>query len=138
MNTFDALDDTFDITPTEVKLPQKKSKKEIIVSDKSTDREKDYQYQRAQLYDLVEKMQETLTDAMDTAQQTQHPRAYEVAFNGARHIADTVDKLGALHKSQKDLEIEEVKVQQTNTTNNVFMSGSTADLMKMLKDSQNK
>lgn len=138
MNTFNALDDTFDITPTEVKLPQKKSRKEIIVSDKSTDREKDYQYQRAQLYDLVEKMQETLTDAMDTAQQTQHPRAYEVAFNGARHIADTVDKLGALHKSQKDLEIEEVKVQQTNTTNNVFMSGSTAELMRMLKDSQNK
>ena len=138
MGTFDSLDETFDITPTEANLP-KKSKKEIIISDKTTDREKDYQYQRAQLYDIVDKMQETLSDAMDTAQQSQHPRAYEVVFNGAKNAADVVDKLGQLHKAQKDLEIEEVKVQQHNTTtNNVFMSGSTADLMKMLKEQQNK
>lgn len=136
MGTFDSLDETFDITPSEVK-PLAKKRKEIVISDRETDREKDYQYQRAQLYDIVEKMQETLNEAMDTAQQSQHPRAFEVVFQGAKNAADVVDKLGQLHKAQKDLEIEEVKVQQHNTTtNNVFMSGSTAELMKMLKESQ--
>ena len=112
MGTFDSLDETFDITPSEVK-PLAKKRKEIVISDRETDREKDYQYQRAQLYDIVEKMQETLNEAMDTAQQSQHPRAFEVVFQGAKNAADVVDKLGQLHKAQKDLEIEEVKVQQT-------------------------
>ena len=139
MSTFDSLDNTFDITPTESEVkPIKKKRNDLIISDKNTDREKDYQYQRAQLYDLVEKMQETLNEAMEVAAESQHPRAFEVAFNGAKNAADVVEKIGQLHKAQKDLEIEEVKVQQTNTTNNVFMSGSTADLMKMLKESQNK
>jgi hypothetical protein len=141
MANFDSLDQTFDIVPDEVEVKPIKAKKqkEIIISDKSTDREKDYQYQRAQLYDIVDKMQESLNEAMEVAAESQHPRAFEVVFNGAKHAADVVDKLAQLHKSTRDLEVEEVRVQQNNqTTNNVFMTGSTADLMKMLKESQNK
>lgn len=137
MSNFNSLDNTFDITPTESEVkPIKRKRSDLVISDKGTDREKDYQYQRAQLYDIVEKMQESLNEAMEVAAESQHPRAFEVVFNGAKNAADVVDKLGTLHKSQRDMEIEEVKVQQTNTTNNVFMSGSTADLMMMLKESQ--
>ena len=140
MKPHDSLDHTFGIVPEEVEVkPIKvnKKSKDLIISDKSTDREKDYQYQRAQLYNIVEKMQESLNEAMEVAAESQHPRAFEVVFNGARNAADVVDKLGALHKQTKDMEIDEVRVQQqNNTTNNVFMSGSTADLMKMLKESQ--
>ncbi len=116
----------------------KKDKSPIIVSEPTDDKQKDYQYARAQLYDIVEKMQETLNDAMDVAAQSQHPRAYEVAFNGARNAADVVDKIADLHKKMKDLEVEEQKVQQTNVQNNVYMSGSTEDLLKMLKEANNK
>ena len=134
MSSFDSLNDTFDIVPTEVDAKPVKAKP---VQSKGEDREKDYEYSRAHLYSLTEKMQEALDGAMEVAQQSDHPRAYEVVFNGARHAADVVEKLNDLHKKMKDLEIEEVKVQQNNsTTNNVFMSGSTADLMKMLKESQ--
>ena len=138
MANFDSLDQTFDIVPDEVEVkPIKKRRDDLVISDKGTDREKDYQYQRSQLYNIVEKMQESLAEAMEVAQQSQHPRAFEVVFNGAKHAADVVDKLGQLHKATKELEVEEVKVQQHNqTTNNVFMTGSTADLMKMLKESQ--
>ena len=138
MGTFDSLDETFDIVPTEIEKDLKKPKP-LKISDRSDDREKDYQYARAQLYNIVDKMQEALDGALDVAQQSDHPRAYEVAMNGAKNAAEVVEKLQDLHKKTKDMEIEEVKVQQHNTTtNNVFMSGSTADLMKMLKDSQNK
>ena len=140
MKNFDALDNTFDITAEEVETkPVKRKKPDLVISDKKNDREKDYQYQRAQLYNVIDKMQETLAESMDVAAESAHPRAFEVAFNGAKHLADVVDKLGNLHKQNKEMDIEEVRVQQTNsTTNNVFMSGSTADLMKMLKESQNK
>ena len=135
MSTFDSLNDTFDIVPTEVEAKPVKVKP---VPTKGEDREKDYEYTRSNLYSLTEKMQEALDGALEVAQQSDHPRAYEVVFNGAKNAADVVEKLNDLHKKMKDMEIEEVKVQQNNstTTNNVFMSGSTADLMKMLKESQ--
>jgi len=131
MAAFDSLNETFDIEPVE--------KSEIVKPKKpesEPDRDKDYKYARSQLYNLVEKMQESLDGAMEVAQQSDHPRAYEVVFNGAKNAAEVVEKINDLHKKMRDLEVEEVKVQQHNTTNNVFMSGSTADLMKMLKESQ--
>ena len=134
MSAFESLDKTFDIVPEEVK-PLKKKPKPLIVSDKSVDVEKDYQYARAQLYDLVEKMQESLDGAMAVAEQSEHPRAFEVAFQGAKHAADVVEKITDLHKKTKELEVEEVKVSQ-NTTNNVFMAGTTAELMKLLKENK--
>ena len=140
---FEDLDKTFDIQPEEVEsleIIEKKPKvKPLVLSDKAEDREKDYQYARAQLYDIVEKMQESLNTAMEVAQESEHPRAFEVVFNGAKNAADVVDKINDLHKKMKDLEIEEVKVQQNNTTtNNVFMSGSTAELINMLKEQKDK
>lgn len=136
MATFDSLNETFDIAPVEpIEKPVKV--KPVADTSKAEDREKDYSYARGQLYNIVEKMQESLDGAMEVAQQSDHPRAYEVVFAGAKHAADVVEKISDLHKKMKDMEIEEVKVQQHNsTTNNVFMSGSTADLMKMLKESQ--
>ena len=135
MKNFDALDNTFDIVPDNVEIkPIKKRRDDLIISDKSTDREKDYQYQRSQLYDIVDKMQESLNEAMEVAAQSRHPRAFEVVFAGAKNTADVVDKIGDLHKKIKDLEVEDVKVSQTNTQNNIYMTGSTADLMKLLKE----
>jgi hypothetical protein len=134
MSTFDSLDNTFDIVPTGEVKPIKKTKP-LIVSDKGEDKEKDYQYARAQLYDIVEKMQETLNGAMEVAAQSDHPRAFEVAFQGAKHAADVVDKIGDLHKKMADVEQKESAV-VNQTQNNVFMSGSTAELLKMLKDNK--
>ena len=143
MSTHEDLDKTFNIQPDEVEsleIIEKKPKiKPLVLSDKSEDREKDYQYARAQLYDIVEKMQESLNTAMEVAQESEHPRAFEVCFQGAKHAADVVDKINDLHQKMKSLEVEEVKVQQHNsTTNNVFMSGSTAELINMLKEQKNK
>ena len=135
-NTFDSLDQTFDITETTEPAPKPmKRVKPIIEVDKGEDREKDYTYARAQLYDIVEKMQESLNDAMDVAQQSEHPRAFEVVFNGAKHTADIVDKLADLHKKMNDLEKEDPKPTATNVQNNMFV-GSTSELMKMLKENQ--
>ena len=135
----DDLDNEFGIhedsvEPLKIEVVQEPPTKLKKAEDLS-DRTKDYNYSRAHLYDIVEKMQESINEAMDVAHESQHPRAYEVVFQGAKAAADVVDKIADLHKKMKDLEVEEVKVQQHNTTNNVFMSGSTQDIIKALKES---
>ena len=133
MASFDSLDETFN-TKTEEQLPVlKKKAKAIRVSDKSEDKEVDYQYARAQLIDIVEKMQESLHGAMEVAEQSDHPRAYEVVFNGAKNAAEVVEKIGDLHKKMDDMDKDETKITATNVQNNMFL-GSTAELMKMLKE----
>ena len=114
-------------------MKAKKEAKPIKVNKSSEDKEKDYDYARGQLYNIVERMQEALEGAMEVAQQSDHPRAYEVCFNGAKSAAEVVEKIGDLHKKMADLNTEETKVTQNNVQNNVLMNGTTADLMKMLK-----
>ena len=142
---YDDLDNEFGIfeeseEPVEIEVVKETPKdiKKVKKEEPTDDRSKDYNYSRAQLYDIVEKMQESINDAMDVAHESQHPRAYEVVFQGAKAAADVVDKIADLHKKMKDLEVEEVKVQQHNNNTNIFMSGSTQDLIRMLKESKEK
>ncbi len=146
---FESLDDAFNISPEKEEIlditplvddkPVKKA--EVVPTNKNEDREKDYQYARGQMYSIIEKMQETLEGAMEVAQESDHPRAFEVAFAGAKHLADVVDKLQDLHKKEKSLSEDSPnsggQVNHGNvTTNNVFMTGTTADMLKMLKETK--
>ncbi len=94
--------------------------------------DKDYEYTRGNLYSLIEKGQETLNGIIDLADQTQSPRAYEVAGQVLKSVADTTDKLLDLQKKLKD--IDETKTGPTQVTNNAMFVGSTAELQKMLKE----
>ena len=132
-NSFNSLDKEFDIAPADLPKPIKKPKP-IIVSDKSEDKEKDYTYARAQLYDIVEKMQESIDGAMEVAVNSEHPRAFEVVLTGAKNAAEVVEKLTDLHKKMDDMEKEAPKSAGPQVQNNMFV-GSTAELMKMLKES---
>ena len=85
----------------------------------------------AQLYSLVEKGQEAIQGALEVAQNTDHPRAYEVAGNLIKNVADITDKLLDAQKKLKD--IEEEKPKGPSTVNNSVFVGSTAELQKILK-----
>ena len=112
--------------------PTRTSPKSLDKS-KKPDVDKDYEYSRAQLYSLVEKGQEAVDGALDVAQQSDSARAYEVAGQLIKHVADTADKLIDLQKKMKD--IDEVKEKNNTTvTNNSLFVGSTTELQKMLKD----
>ena len=101
---------------------------------KKPDVDKDYEYSRAQLYSLVEKGQEAVDGALDVAQQSDSARAYEVAGQLIKHVADTADKLIDLQKKMKEIDEDGPKA-QTNVTNNSLFVGSTSELQKMLKKS---
>ena len=97
----------------------------------SEDIDSDYKYQRENFYNLVERGQDAIQGILDIAQQSDHPRAYEVAGNLIKSVADTVDKLQDLNKKLKDLK-ELPKTANANIKNALFV-GSTAELQKMLK-----
>ena len=85
------------------------------------------------LYSLIEKGQEAINGIMEVAGETASPRAYEVAGQLIKSVADTTDKLADLHKKVKEIEEDNPKKQNT-VTNNALFVGSTSELSKMLKD----
>ena len=96
------------------------------------DQTKDYEYTRGELYSLIDQGQEAVNGALEVAQESGHPRAYEVAVAAMKHVADMTEKLQALHKNMKDL--DEEKKGPSKVTNNAMFVGSTSELQKMLKD----
>ena len=96
------------------------------------DRQKDYEYTRGELYPLIDQGQEAVRGALEVAQESGHPRAYEVAVAAMKHVADMTEKLQDLHKKMKDL--DEEKKGPSRVTNNAMFVGSTTELQKMLKE----
>ena len=99
---------------------------------KVEDVEKDYSYTRGNLYSLIEKGQEAINGIMEVAGETASPRAYEVAGQLIKSVADTTDKLVDLQKKVKELDEDSPK-SPSSVTNNALFVGSTSDLSKMLK-----
>ena len=96
------------------------------------DIEKDYEYTRGNLYSIIEKGQEAINGILELAQESEMPRAYEVAGQLIKSVSDATDKLMDLQKKLKDVEEEKVSKGPSNVTNALFV-GSTADLAKLIK-----
>ena len=129
---FDELNDAFnvsaDLVPTEstevgISKPERHERNDI---------EKDYEYTRGNLYSIIEKGQEAINGILELAQDSEMPRAYEVAGQLIKSVSDATDKLMDLQKKLKDVEEEKVS-KGPNTVNNALFVGSTAELAKMLK-----
>ena len=130
MNNFDPIDEALNITSDIVEVEKAPIKKEKPQVD---DIKKDYEYTRANLYSLIEKGQEAINGIMELAGESASPRAYEVAGQLIKSVADTTDKLADLQKKVKDLEEESTKTTNNNVTNNALFVGSTSELSKLLK-----
>ena len=125
---YDSLNDTFN-TDDSVEVDAIVKAEEVI---KPNDVNKDYDYTRGNLYSLIEKGQEAINGIMEVAGETASPRAYEVAGQLIKSVADTTDKLMDLQKKIKDVN-EDSPSKTNNVTNNALFVGSTSELSKMLK-----
>ena len=133
------LDKAFNIAPTEVVVEETNVEDSPVGIQKpdrlsKDDIEKDYEYTRGNLYSIIEKGQEAINGILELAQESEMPRAYEVAGQLIKSVSDATDKLMDLQKKLKDVE-EETKVKGPNTVNNALFVGSTAELAKMIKES---
>ena len=134
MSKFDSLNDTFNTDDgVEVDAIVKAEDTELQKSQTRAENvEKDYDYTRGNLYSLIEKGQEAINGIMEVAGESASPRAYEVAGQLIKSVADTTDKLLDLQKKVKDVK-EENGSTTNNVTNNALFVGSTSDLSKILK-----
>lgn len=131
MSTYEKLDEIFEVEPTEIveapKVMLKVSKGEV---------EQDYEVARAQLHNLVMKGQEAIDGILDVARSSDHPRAYEVAFQGIKNVSEVADKLIDLQKKMKDL--DEKPRSSPTTVNNTMFVGSTSEMAKLIKQNTNQ
>ena len=135
MSSYDPIDEALN-TPSAIEVSNTPENgcvtRKNNTKDITGDIDKDYEYTRANLYSLIEKGQESLNGIMELAGESASPRAYEVAGQIIKSVADTTDKLMELQKKVK--EVDEEKANTTNNvTNNAVFVGSTSDLSKMIK-----
>ena len=96
------------------------------------DIERDYAYQRQNFYNLVERGTDAVEGILELAKESDHPRAYEVAGNLIKQVAEVTEKLGDLQEKMKKL--KEVPDNAPKSVTNALFVGSTAELQKMLKE----
>ena len=131
MNTnFNSIEKSLNVETSIIKKDEKTELPNVVL--KKNDVEKDYKYTRGQLYSLIEKGQEAINGIMEVAGESASPRAYEVAGQLIKSVADSTDKLMDLQKKMKDMDEETTKT-QNNVTNNALFVGSTSELSKLLK-----
>ena len=117
-------DQLANVTSTGLTKPDRLTKDDIT---------KDYEYTRGNLYSIIEKGQEAINGILELAQDSEMPRAYEVAGQLIKSVSDATDKLMDLQKKLKDVE-EETQQKGPSTVNNALFVGSTAELQKLLKN----
>jgi uncharacterized protein YaaN involved in tellurite resistance len=136
---FDKLNETFNVSGEVVETEVIKETYENNIGEISNsihDIKKDYEYTRGNLYSLIEKGQEAINGILQLAQESEMPRAYEVAGQLIKNVADATDKLMDLQKKLKNIEEDKQPRGPTNVTNALFV-GSTAELAKLLKKQSN-
>ena len=129
-DNYDSIDKALDV---ESSIVESKPMKPVPPKVERDDISKDYEYTRANLYSLIEKGQEAINGIMELAGESASPRAYEVAGQLIKSVADTTDKLADLQKKVKDSEEDNTKKGPNNVTNNALFVGSTSELSKLLK-----
>ena len=116
------ITDVVEQTTSTVTLPEVKVPKEV---------DNDYEYQRRNFYQLVERGQDAIDGILELAKESEHPRTYEVAGQLIKNVADVTEKLGELQlKMQK---LKEVPNNAPKNVTNALFVGSTSELQKMLK-----
>ena len=134
---FDGIEDALDIQSDIVPVEKPEVVTPVDTASTKEQLKKDYEYTRGHLYSLVEKGQEAVDGILELAQESDQPRAFEVAGQLIKHVGDVADKLVDLQKKVNEIENPK-KDKQVNTTNNTMFVGSTADLAKFLKKQRDK
>ena len=124
-----------DVIPPEASLNPKVKMSDVsrypeeLVDDEDIDA--DYKYQRENFYRLVEQGSNAIEGILELAKEGEHPRAYEVAGQLIKNVAEVTEKLGDLQEKMKKL--KEVPDHGPKSVTNALFVGSTAELQKMLR-----
>jgi len=136
----DSISDTLNMNP--LQQADSEDKKNVLPTvykeDRNTSSEQetddDLKYVRKNLYDLIEKGHGAIDELLIIADQSQHPRSYEVLSGLVKTMVETNKELVSLHHEKQKLQGKEEQSSSSKTVNNNLFVGSTSDLLKMIKD----
>lgn len=127
------------------RIPRIKSTELMHPPRYDNDLENDYDHVRQVLRGLITNGELTLDALLCVAQDMQNPRAYEVAGQLIKTIADVTSELIGLQKKMKELKRENVgdnkgqTIQAENVQQNTYVfNGTTAELQQFIKDAMKK
>jgi hypothetical protein len=131
------IDEEFGILPKalqQVQIPWEEVEQTTVtkpIEVTGDDINDDYKYQRDNFYNLVEKGSSAIEGILELAKEGEHPRAYEVAGNLIKQVAEVTEKLGDLQEKMRRL--KEVPNTAPKSVTNALFVGSTAELQEMIK-----
>ena len=125
------MEDIFELPE---KIEQTKELKSVDNSDETVDN--DFKYARENLYNIIERGSDALNTLVDVANQSQHPRAFEVVGQLVKTLSDTNKDLLELQKKVKVIK-KDIPDQPQNVTNALFV-GNTSELQKMINKRNNE
>jgi hypothetical protein len=130
----DNLSEIFDIEPMEQPevLPAVKPTTEVIASNEV---ETDAALARKNIKGLLDKGGAAIDNLLLVAQESEHPRAYEVAANFIKTLGDLNKDLLEIQKQKQSLRPVEINNQSINVEKAVFV-GSTAELLKQIRENK--
>jgi phage tail tape-measure protein len=127
----DNLSEIFDVEPMElIEAP----KTQIVPVDETNSTvTNDFEEARKNTKSLIQKADTALDNLLMVANQSEHPRAYEVAANLIKTLGDLNKDLLELQKRKMDLTGEKKDAGKTVIDKAVFV-GNTSELLKMIKE----
>lgn len=128
------LDDALGLNSVPVIYDEEKETLPAVIGEEVDD---DVDQARTGLYDALSLSQQAVQDMLAIAQQSQHPKAYEILNSSIKNMADISMSLADLQLKKQRLNKNTVQPQsEGGVTNNLFV-GSTAELQQMLEDIKN-
>ena len=119
---------------TRKKKPQKIDSLPVSKERLDKDLGNDYKHVRGNLRDLIDVGQDAIDGILSVAQDSDSPRAYEVAGQMIKAVADMNKDLMDLHNKMKVITKEETTINH-NTNNSIYV-GSTSDLQDLINQSR--
>lgn len=130
---FDALDKTFQTSRTEVEtsLP-------VVPASYEDKLEGDFEEARMALKRAMSYNEEAVQGILSIAQNSDNPRAYEVAGQLIKSMAEGAKDMMEVQEKKQKIDKNDGKLQQSSVTNNNLFVGSTSELLKMINKEQQK
>ena len=124
-------------------MSNKDTKDKLIANiTEADDLEKDYTFSRDTYHELIHVSIDAIQDLQQLAQDSEHPRAFEVLFNGIKHTADINGKLVDLQRKMQVIAQEEDNqptqggrqklLTEDDETAQIAFEGTTKDLLKAI------
>jgi len=130
----DKLNEVLNITPEVIEASEistiEETKEMVVPIDK--DAKIDFDTGRENLYKMLDKGNDAIDGILALAKEGEHPRAYEVAGQLIKTVADVSKDLMAMQEKLKKL--KEVPNQGPTSVTNALFVGSTTELTKLLKE----